>query len=486
MSTRARIYHPDVRVTLHKTIKREKIADGAPVSARYSGTSRTIDLTPYLAETSSLRTSKSVNEPAGGFSMTLGDMAHKGGMGFETMYALIEPMDLIEIRMRHGVGAGLPPIVMRGFVSSVSRSESVSADGKPARVVNISGQDYGKLWQMLQILFLPGYIVGQDTISSFRLFERFGVGFSTSQPGADFLREVVGKIMNPYLKALMPENSTNPKEFGLNRVLTAHGRTSLSGSQNTEGTIYNLLRTYLDVGIWNELFIEDEENAVQVVYRPNPYKTVAGKKIQDDAEDADVIDLPGDDILSMNIERSDSDVANYYWVRGARFELATEVYRKQQAYTGGERSQVDLSTYQNSSAKLYGIRVMEVESMMGGDDVQSFTSGLPDSEQKKRDTSVANWLNNRRELLVEQNKDNVVLERGTIRIRGNEAMKAGRFVNVQRGDFEAEYYVAEVTHDYIPFQGYFSTLQVVRGMGFVERSKRGGGAASPYLAETRF
>lgn len=483
--TNIRGYHPDIRVTLHKTVKRKQIAEGAPVSERYSGTASEIDLTPYLTETSGMRTSKSVREPAGGFTLTMGDMAHKGLLGFETIYALIEPMDFIEVRMRHGVGAGLPPVVMRGFVSTVSRSEAIGGDGKPVRQVTVSGQDYGKIWQMLQILFLPGYIVGQDTISNFRLYERFGVGFETSQSGADFLKQVVEKILNPYLNGLMPEHTENPRTFKVEKVIAKHGRTSLSGSQNQEGTIYNLLRTYLDVGIWNELFIEDNEEFVDVVYRPNPYRTVLGKKIQDDAPDAEFIDLPGEDIIAMNVERSDTDVANYYWVRGARFDMATEVFRKQAAVTGDDKKTVLLDTYENSSSKLYGIRVMFVDTMMGGDEVKSFTSGQDESAQQKRDGQVADWVTNRRKILVEQNKDNVVLEHGTLRIRGNEAMRAGKFARLKRGDFTAEYYIVAVSHEYIPFQGFFTTLQVERGMGFVERSKRGA-PASPYLAETNF
>jgi hypothetical protein len=481
---RTRLYHPNIKVTLHKTIKRKMIAGGTPASTRFQGIDKEIDLTPYLCESSGVRVSKSVQDPAGGFSVTLGDKPNKGLLGFETMYGLIEPMDFIEIRMRHGVGVGLPPVVMRGFVSSIGRSESIGADGKPARTVSISGQDYGKLWQMLQILFLPGYIVGEDTLTSFKLFERFGVGFKTGQSGADFLKEVVEKVLNPYVKKLMPENTGNPKEFKLDRVVAKHGTTSVSGVSNQEGTIYNLLRVYLDVGVWNELFVEDEDDGVYIVYRPNPYKSVAGKKIQDDAPDVKVVDLPGDDILSFNVERTDADVANYYWVHGARFDLNTEVYRKQLTATGEDRKTVVLDTYENSSSQLYGIRAMFVETMMGGDDVTSFTPGLPENDQKKRDTSIANWLNDRRRILVEQNKDNVVLEHGMIRIRGNEEMRAGRFVKVKRGDFSAEYYISRVSHDYVPFQGFFTTLQVERGMGFVERAKRGA-PASPYLAEMR-
>jgi hypothetical protein len=488
MSTR--VYHPDIRITLHKTVRRDQIAEGAPVSGRYKGSAGTIDLTPFLTESSgSVRTAKSIREPAGGFSISLGDSPNKSPLGFESMYALIEPMDFIEIRMRHGtpgMGSGpVPPIVMRGFVTSVGRAETIGGDGKPSRSVVISGQDYGKLWQMLQILYLPGYVVGQDTLTSFRLFERFGVGFKTAQKGAEFLKEIIEKILNPYVKNLMPENSPNPKEIKLDRVTAKHGTTSLTGSQNQEGTIYNLLQVYLDVGIWNELYMEDDEDGVYCVYRPNPYKTVAGKKIQDDAPDLKAVVVEADDVVSLQVERSDADVANYYWVRGARFDLNTEVFRKQFSVTGEDKKTVLLDKYPNTDSKLYGIRVMMVDTMMGGDEETTFGSGQDKAKQDKRDTGVANWVNDRRKILVEQNKDNVVLERGSMRIRGNEAVRAGGFVRLSRGGFSAEYYVTQVTHDFVAFQGFYTTLNFERGMGFAERSKREGGPDSPYLSEMR-
>lgn len=134
------IYEPGIRVTLYKTISRTTLDANNPVSQRFQGSAKTIDLTPFLGDGSALRTSKSVRESAGGFSLTLVDKPYKGTYAgtntFETLYGLIEPMDLIEIRMRHdppSTGGAKPPIVMRGFVSTVSRSETMGADGRPQR-----------------------------------------------------------------------------------------------------------------------------------------------------------------------------------------------------------------------------------------------------------------------------------------------------------------------------------------------------------------
>lgn len=489
MVGRVKIYDPDIRITLYKTISRTTLDGNNPVSQRFQGTARTIDLTPFLGEGSALRTSKSVREAAGGFALTFGDKPYKGTYAgnstFETMYGLIEPMDFIEIRMRHSPpssGGAKPPIIMRGFVSGVSRSETIGADGKPQRAVIVNGQDYGKLWQMLQIIYLPGYVIGEDILSGFKLFERFGVGFQTTMTAADFVTQMIQKVLNPYLANLMPTNSPNPTSVQLDASVT-HGVTSVTGPQNQEGSIYDLLRTYADVGPWNELYMDDREDGVFCVYRPIPVMDINGNLIQSDAPAPTFTDLPDVDVISLNVSRSDANISNFYWVRAPRFELVSDIYRQQFAIQGADASTVLLDTYANSAAQLYGIRVMYADTQQGGDDVTTFSSGLPSAQQSNRDTSMANWINDRRNIMVQQNKDNVLFESGTIRVRGNENIKAGTYVTLRRGQFKAIYYVVQVDHDYLPYQGFFSTLTVERGTGFIERVKRSGGSDSPYLAE---
>lgn len=501
MTIKVKVYQPDLRIMLYKTIKRTTLDGQTPVSERYKGINQPIELTPYLSEQRGIRTSKSLRDPAGGFSITLADKPYKQDGAFETLAGVIESMDYIEIRMRHDppdlignliadadADATRPPIVLRGFVSEITRTETMGADGRPQRSVIINGQDYGKLWQMLQILYFPGYVIGQDILSNFKLYERFGAGFKTTQTAAEFVSEVISKIVNPYLKGLMPENTSHPKEIKTD-IRVKHGTTSVTGPQNQEGAVYDLLKTYGDVGVWNELFIEDREDGVYCVYRPNPSKDVNGKSIypqvfsDKDYEAPPTIDLPGEDVLSLTLSRSDANVANFYWVRAPRFELNSNVEMQLFAIQGADRDTVLTDTYQNSAMALYGTRVMYGQTQQGGDDIATFNSGLPASEDKKRTTDITAWIRACRTFMLQQNKDNILLEHGTMRIRGNEQIRPGMFVRLVRGSFAAEYYVVQVEHEYVPFGGFFSTLTVERGMGFVERVKRGGGADSPYLAE---
>jgi hypothetical protein len=489
------VYGPQLKVTLFKTVRRETIDGEEKVSVRYGSTAKTIDLTPFLTDLSSVTTSKSVREPAGAFAITVSDQPYTVAAGTDTLAGIVEPMDMIEIRFRHFPnGSALPPVIMRGFVSDVRRSESMGPDGTPMRGVTITGQDYGKLWQMLQIFYGPGYVIGQDIISAYGMFERFGSGAKIGQSGADFLKETFDKVLNPYVKGIVEGNSTNPSTIEL-KALQKHGVTSIAGTQNQEGALFDLLNRFLDVGVWNELYITEDDEKVYCIYRPNPALDVHGKPIDPDVKapvawsaSADpttlvYYDVPAEDIVSFDLSRTDANVANYYWVRAPRFEMVSDIYSKQAGATSGDKKTIDLTEYVNTKGKLYGIRKLEVYTEMGGDDISNTSSGLTESEKTKRDTSMMNWIANRRQILVEQNRDNVLLEHGTIAIKGNENIRMGNYIKVRRGSFSALYYIVQVEHQYSPFNRFITVLQLDRGLGFVERMRKNGGPESPYYAE---
>lgn len=481
-------YEPGVQVTLYKTVRRSQLSGAGPnASGRFRSMPAAIDLTPFLGDGSSVRTSKSVRDAAGGFSITIGDKpfgssAALGASTFESVYGLVEPMDLIEIRMRHSpVASGSkPPVVMRGFVSDVSRSEGMSADGRPSRAVSISGQDYGKVWQQMRIRWFNGYVLGQGLLTNYKLYEAFGAGFKTVQSAPDFLRETIYKVLDPYLAALMPADSVNPTFF-IPELADVPGTVSLTATQNEEGSIYDLVRKYLDVGVWNELYTEDRDDGVHIVFRPNPFLTASGAKIQDTAPALVPIEVPEADVISLQVARTDAHVANFFWVQSPFANLNTEVYRKLFGLT--DTATMDLQKYVNARADLYGIRLMETATQMGGDDVTSLSSGQDKAMQATRDTSMEGWIDQRRAVLAFQNRDNVVFEQGGMRTRGREDIRAGSYVRLVRGGFKADYYVPQVSHEYVPYQGYFSTLSLERGTGFINRAQRDAGSAAPYLSE---
>lgn len=82
------------------------------------------------------------------------------------------------------------------------------------------------------------------------------------------------------------------------------------------------------------------------------------------------------------------------------------------------------------------------------------------------------------------NRDNVVAESGSMRLRGNENIRAGSYVQVAYGNgLQSLYYAHSVTHVFEPFGNYFTEVEFDRGTNFVDRLAATQSGASPYLAE---
>ena len=286
MTTKAKVFNPQIEVLLLKNVDRTSAGDGVPLSERYKGSNRGIDLAPWLSDQSGVRTSKSVREPAGGFSMTLSDRMH--GKDLDSIYGLMEPMDCVEIRMARSPEArrsngGKLPIIMRGFITDIRRDESMSNGGKPQRQVVITGQDYGKLWQILQIFYLNNFPVEPTLISDWKLFIKYGMGF-VNQSCRDFVVEAINQILNPFIAKMKTKNESGSSGAGsplqqiqIGEVTAEPGTVAPTGvNQFNGGTLYQMLHTFGDVGPWNELFLEDREEGVFLMYRPNPFYAVNG------------------------------------------------------------------------------------------------------------------------------------------------------------------------------------------------------------------
>ena len=199
------------------------------------------------------------------------------------------------------------------------------------------------------------------------------------------------------------------------------------------------------------------------------------------------VDIPDEQVSSLATSRNDANVANFYWVGNARFDLIDEMQRKL-ASIPADDGRVSLKEYPNTAVKYYGVRLMRADTQQGDDALVNLTSGQTKEPQDKRSVKQEAWIDKRRRLMMEMNKDNVVFERGTARIKGGpvrddgESMKAGDYALFQMGRMEFEAYVVQIEHEFAPMQRYTTTLQFERGTGFVERSTTLE-TASPWLYE---
>jgi len=485
-------YDPKISVVLRKNIGRGNVAGGVAASQRYTASPRTIDLTPFLGDRSSVVTSKSVREPAGMFSVTLPDRMADGDpvRQFETLYGLIEPMDVIEIRMARDTSkyAGYDknmPMVMRGLVSEVRRQQSMGADG-PDRSVVITGQDYGKILQIMQIAYLPNEVTGQNLLTYLSFFVNYGVDAIPNQPAAHFFDQVNTKVITKFLDGMRAASGAAPGQSPIvNITLDAtvgDGVVCPIGTINTyEGTLGGLLAHYGDVGPWNEMFVEDRETGPFLVYRPTPFKDPSGTVIQagTGAVAPAVVSITSDDVVSITQSRSDSDVANYYWVEPAHLNMIPPGMLAVEAAHDQSKDRLYLTDYPNSSPNLYGFRRLQVQSNQG-----FRVDGQKESVFQTQGGLLIDFVTRRRDVLVQNNRDNVVFESGTMQLKGNESVRAGMTVKLtpQQGGNGDEHYAVQVQHEFLPFRSFMTTVSFERGTGFIRRITAGSDNA-PYLAE---
>lgn len=486
------VFTPLISVRLYKTISRVTISGNEAVSARYAGRDAYIDLTPYLGDGSSVRTSKSVREAAGAFSITFADKPNQSSSSLESIYGLAEPMDIVEIRMWSGEGKkpAVLPIKMRGFVSEIRRNQSIGDDGKPNRSVIISGQDYGKIWQMYQVVYLAAYAEGETLLTAYALNRLFGVSVVNCMSSAAFVREMITKVINKYLDGLMPKDAEMPRLLKTgDSISVKHGAVNNS-FHSMQGAIYDILKHHSDVGIWNELYTEDREDGVHVVYRPTPALRFgqSDRKIQADMVEPIFVNISNEYIASYSVARSDASVANFYWVNNSRFDLIDDMQRRLSSIPPSD-SRVYIKDYFNSAVQFYGTRPMNAETQQGDDAITNMNSGLSAELQAARAKHQDAWLDKRRQIMQDMNKDNVIYERGTAKIKGGilrpdgSHLKAGDYGNFIFGGIASEAYIVKIDDEFMPFRSYTSTLTFERGTGFAVRTTLDDGSRSPWLIE---
>ena len=489
--------YPGLQVTLFKNVGRSTLSGAStnalPVSQRYRGQNPALDVTGYVGEQGVVNVNKSIHEPAGSFSIEFTDRLVQEAA--DSIYGLFEPMDMVEIRMTATSYKAPFPIMMRGFISHVSRSQSISNDGRPTRKVTISGQDYGKIWQIDNIYFNPFMPDEQNYITQFKLFTRYGLGFSTSSAGG-LVRNVFASIINPFIQHMQSNPGSQP--IGgiaplvpiTADVQTEGGSVSPFGVSDWQGgSIHALLAQYGDVGTWNELFIEDRADGPYVVYRPNPYIVAGG----DVSNTASYIQTPGklatstaitsNEIISMEVSRTDQNVANYFWVEAPQYNMNFDWLGKAMAGDSGPANTFIIQGYGNVDSTLYGFKRMAEQTSQLGPGNTNSGNGVPKADKDAENPEALNWIGARRKSLYYQNRDNVVFESGSARIIGNEAIKAGTYLLITHGNMTSTYYVPTVSHSYTPFGAFVTTATLERGTGFIDRAAKVGGRDSPYLAE---
>jgi len=382
-------------------------------------------------------------------------------------------MDLLEIRATRSphlyVGTQYP-IIMRGWVSAVRRVERIGDDGSPERVVVIMGQDSGKLWQIAQIIWELLQVTDQPFLNTFHM--QAVTGLQTAMlPVSEFMKQLVTDVMNPKVQQLAAFSSNTIAPFGVDATVKKGIVSVTTAGDFDNQSVWALASAFSDRP-WNELFIEDRDDAPYLVFRPAPLKGIDGQFVDPDATDPGSFTLDVSQIVSLDLAHTDARVANFFWVPPGTSTLDSDAVVNRALLINGQP--LDFN-YGNNNPVLYGVRKMQVPTALLPDYQAPLPTDVPGDQ-------YSFWYSQRAALLEQQNRDNSVWEEGTAQAQGSENYKAGQYCDFTRGDFKAEYYAVSVAHQISPLRTWTSSLSFVRGTGFLVRNQA---SQSPYWLEGR-
>lgn len=469
-----RIDSPGVQV---KLIKLVGVANG--VAYRWQTANAEFDITSMLGDAGVVRTTKSLEDPCGGFAVSFADKEDPKGL--DTLYGLLEPMDLIEIRMAREpwrYAGGQLPLVMRGFISELRRSETLAPDGTPRRAVIITGQDMGKLWQIHQLL--PETIYASNSspyMDTYRLQAATGIEVAYL-PVNEFMRQLTERVMNEKVAQLSAFANAYVPPFVI-RASVPEGIVSCSLVAPFAGPFWQLAELVADRP-WNELFIEDTEAGPDVIFRPAPFKHVySGAFIMPGAQPPGTIYRTEEDVVSWDAKRSDHRVSNFYWCPPGSSMLDTSVQANVASLQSADLMDFD---YPNSAKALFGARKMTVETRLLPNDVPDTPIRFNGQRRIDEGRKVINWHTHRAIQLKEMNRDNVALEEVTATMKGHEEYKVGRYFQLTRGQIVSESYITRVSQIFRPLKLFETSLTLERSTGFLMRDQAGG---RPFYGEGR-
>ena len=491
-----KVYFPIININVLKARTRQSVGSSSS-DAPINVSDRTLDnetfnLAIVLDEGSTVTVTKSTRAEAGSFFIRFADKPVVGRG--DSAYGLLEPMDRVDIRMTHDwlMPEDKVPIIMRGLISSVARSEGVDNQGRPQRYVEITGHDQMKLMHLYRVNYFYLTETGQQCMVDFKFAHVFAPNEIVKNMEANEFVDVVVSMVNKYIAEINALNTST----SLDRVnvipwladSSIIGKVSaFAVSSVHEDSLYNLVKMALDVGPFNEMFIDDNEAGTFLVVRPTPFKGVDGEFIQGSAES---LGIHSQEILFHQTQRSDENICNYFWTENRLWALQFAVDQRAAATYGAKKDFIRFD-YVNCNSKLFGKKKLSIDVSLGppgdfmgtSDEAYTESDVLHHKPFKAQKTTYSEWMAGRRKLLADMNIDNSVFEQGVMKLRGNHFIKAGMYLVLFRGPNQVRQgmvYAHTVTHEYNAGDGYYTTVKYDRGTVFIERIQQ---QKAPYINE---
>jgi len=397
------------------------------------------DLTPYIMQ---VKTHMALGEPSGQFTLLL---------TFQKRWDLfIQPQDYVEIRFSRYLPD--PPIAMRGLVSNVRRTRVMDDSGKMHRAITVNGENYGKLWREYQIQYLvaqPGQTntSGIDTDPAVGLFfpmltENFGIGSTQNDvpvAPADLMQGITDKMLNAQVTAMQQVNPQMPLLTCIAKVLPDYLLNYLQ-IQQSQGTAYTLIQQYGNAP-WCEWFIDEAARGPVFFYRNTPFKSQDGSYVFPESEpDANYFFHPhisDADLIEEDVGHTDAETYSYFFTYPSTSlidQIAWKAYiiGREQLTQSTEADSQNITDPHVETENLYrfGFQMLQIGSPA--------ISTTESDQGQALSTKMNGWL-------VNAFKWAPQMLNGTLRIKGNEHMRIGRYMT--NDSTKEEYYIESVDHE---------------------------------------
>lgn len=439
-----------------------------------------------MGENTTVTVSKGLYDPAGEFQIAIPDkpielrISDEAGVRItqrDSLYGFLEPMDRIEIRMnRDQLTTGTMPVVLRGFVRGIGREEAMSPDGKPIRSVVISGHDCGCAFTIMQMDVITAILNGSWPYGGNLLGAWSALLLTTGGPEMNAAKLALPEFVRLCAQTVEPILDQVGLRFAIDTGFApANEEVSAMSLPSFEGPVWNALSRMVDRP-WNEVFVREGVDLPEVVCRRTPWVDPNSSRISAERVEALGSRMRGIDmkeVIELRAHRDDSEVVTAVMVRSA----VAHPFENQLALTLQD-APIDNP---NNSPAMFGWRAAQMESMLS-------SNGAPQGNPEVRfialNDSLNTFLIQRREWLKTMWSRNADLEHGSLLIRGRSTIQIGDYIHVRRGgdagvDWVA--YVVRVTHQYMPFNKYITTLEYIRSTQYLRRAD----ADNPWDTERR-
>lgn len=360
--------------------------------------------------------------------------------------------DLVYIKMSR------PPeslnLVMVGLIDDIRNRVLIGQDGKPERVVTVTGRGMAKAFIEFDVgIVSDGGEAAIDMNGNFGWMDAvLGTTIVGSNPDV-IVQNAIDNLVKEYLKYSWSDGTTfhDVVDYFLVArpdIVLLDGTSIVS----YQGDLWGFFKTIAEPP-FHELYWEIDNNKLKMFLRPTPFSQNRWEQIRE-------FIITDDDVVMEETGRSDVETYSLYSVGAKAMFVSGDTFQ----------SMGIKPLWNEQFADKYGIRRLHTETAYTH--VAEQSDGLDMSDTIK---GMANDLYN-------WNIKNNSMYNGVIVVKGSNKYKVGCKLTYKSEEdgTQLTYYIRSVTHNFVNFGSWVTQLEVTRG---IEESER---FTSPYGEATEF